>query len=229
VPVPSAGTTSLAAVTDLVSFLRWRAGAPEGDDLLGADLAADPGRLAAVVTATGEGRGSDDPQVLGSLWWQAYTYRVAGTVLAAWLLGGTAPDASAPGTGVGVARHRPSSLLLDPAAAELSSLADVVDRLFAGHLDGVAAALKERHAIGTQLLWGNAAASIAGVFGAVATAEGAPPLRDRVDEITAALPHGIGDLGAWHAGTWSYRRLTCCLWWKTTASDGAMCEDCSLR
>lgn len=220
---------SLAAVSDLVGHLRWRVGPPEDGDLVGAELAADPGRVAALVAATAGGRGSDDPQVLGSLWWQAYTYRVAGTTLAAWALTGSAPDVAAAGTGVGVARNRPSSLVVDPDAAELSVLGDVVERLFADHLDAVAAALKDRHALGTPLLWGNAAAGIASALGAVATAEGAPPLRDQVEAVTAALPHAISELGRWEPASWSFRRRTCCLWWKTTAAAGALCEDCSLR
>jgi ferric iron reductase protein FhuF len=221
--------SGLAAVTALVPHLRWRVGPPEEGDLVGARLAADPDDLAAQVKATAAGRGSDDPQVLGSLWWQAYAYRVAGTTLAAWVVGGSAPDASVPGTAVGVARARPSSLVVDPDAGELTDLPEVVERLFAGHLDPVAAALKERHALGTQLLWGDVAAGIASALGAVGTAEGAPPLRPRVDLVTAALPHDIGELGAWAQGRWAFRRRTCCLWWKTAASAGVLCEDCSLR
>ncbi|MGD9797225.1 MAG: hypothetical protein AB7H43_01435 [Acidimicrobiia bacterium] len=219
---------SLAPVTALVGHLRWRAGPPEEDDLLGAEL-GDPDRVEAVVTASAEGRGSDDPQVLGSLWWQAYCYRVAGTTLAAWLLTGSAPDPGAAGAGVGMARSRPSSLLVDPGAPVLTDLAGLADRLFAGHLDRVADALRRRHALGTQLVWGDAAAGIASALGAVGTAPGAPDLRDRLDVVAGALPHDIAALGTWTPGTWSFRRRTCCLWWKTTAADGALCEDCSLR
>ena len=219
---------SLGPVTDLVGHLRWRVGAPGDDDLLAVEL-ADADRAEAVVTASADGRGSDDRQVLGSLWWQAYCYRVAGTTLAAWALTGSAPDAGAAGAGVGIARSRPSSLLVDPGAAVITELPKLVDRLFAGHLDRVAEALRQRHSLGTQLVWGNAAAGIASALGAVGTASGAPPLRDRLDVVLGALPHDIGTLGTWAPGTWSFRRRTCCLWWKTTAADGALCEDCSLR
>ncbi len=78
--------TVLGAVTDLVPHLRWRIGTPGEGDLVGAELAADPDRLAAEVARSAAGRGSDDPQVLASLWWQAYAYRVAGTTLAAWVV-----------------------------------------------------------------------------------------------------------------------------------------------
>ncbi len=220
---------SLGPLTALVGHLRWRAGPPGEDDLLAVDLAADPDRCAAVVAASAEGRGSDDPQVLGSLWWQAYSYRLAGMTLAAWALTGSAPDPAAPGAGVGLARSRPSSLLVDPTAAVIVDLDTLVGQLFAGHLDGVADALRARHALGTQLIWGDTAAGIASALGAVGTAEGAPPLRDRVDEVIAALPHLIGELGVWAPDRWAFRRRTCCLWWKTTASNGALCEDCSLR
>lgn len=221
--------TGLGAVTTLVGHLRWRAGAPTDDELLAADLAADPDGLARAVATTAEGRGSTDPQVLGSLWWQAYSYRVAGTTLAAWALGGAAPDPSAPGVGVGLARSRPASLLVDPGGAVLTELPAVVDRLFAGHLDGVAGSLRARHQLGTQLVWGGTAAGIASALGAVGTTPGAPPLRHRVDEVTAALPHDIPALGEWATGRWAFRRRTCCLWWKTAAAGGRLCEDCSLR
>lgn len=219
----------LGPLTALVSHLRWRAGTPEDGDLLAVDLAADANRLAAVVAASAEGRGSDDLQVLGSLWWQAYSFRVAGMTLAAWALTGAAPDPAAPGTGVGMARSRPSSLLVDPAAAVIAHLPSLIERLFAGHLDRVAESLRTGHSLGVQLIWGDTAAGIASALGGIGTAEDAPPLRDRVDEVTAALPHEIPHLGTWTPGGWAFRRRTCCLWWKTTASNGLLCEDCSLR
>ena len=224
----SSAGEALGAVTGLVPHLRWRIGAAGDGDLLGADLAADPDRLAAQIRASAAGRGSDDPQVLASLWWQAYAYRVAGTTLAAWVVAGAAPDPSAPGSGVGLARSRPSSLLVDPGAELVHDLDDLVKRLFAGHLDPMMAALRARHASGLRLLHGNVAAGVASALGAVGTADGAPPLRDRVDAATAAIAHPEEpDLGRWT--DWDYRRTTCCLWWKTSAADGKLCEDCSLR
>ena len=220
---------ALGPLTALVGHLRWRADTPGDDDVLAVDLATDPGRFAAVVATSAQGRGSDDPQVLGSLWWQAYSYRVAGMTLAAWALTGGAPDPAVPGTGVGLARSRPSSLLVDPAATIVFDLDTLVGRLFACHLERVADALRAHHALGTQLVWGDTAAGIASALGAVGSAEGAPPLRERVDQVIAALPHRIGELGVWSPGGWAFRRRTCCLWWKTTVSNGALCEDCSLR
>lgn len=220
---------ALEPLTQLVPHLRWRAAPPGADDLLGTHLADDPARCAEVIAASAAGRGSDDPQVLGSLWWQAYSYRVAGGLLAGYAITGLAPDPAAPGTGVGLDRARPSSLLIDPDAAVIADLATLVEHLFAGHLDGVAAALREHHALGTPLIWGDTAAGISSALCAAGTADGAPPLRHRVDEIIAELPHDIGALGTWTPERWAFRRRTCCLWWKTTASNGALCEDCSLR
>ncbi len=216
-------SSALATVTDIVPHLRWRIGTPGDGDLVGADLASDPDRLAAEVAATAEGRGTDDPQVLASLWWQAYAYRVAGTTLATWVVAGAAPDPAAPGTGVGLARSRPSSLLVDPGAGLVGDVDVLVERLFAGHLDPMMDSLRARHAVGRRLLHGNAAAAVASALGAI----GAPA--DRRDDITAAIARpDQPDLGAWTADG-EFRRTTCCLWWKTSAANGSLCEDCSLR
>jgi ferric iron reductase protein FhuF len=223
--------TSLDEVAGLVPFLRARRGPPGVDDLLAADLIADAELLAAEIAATARGRGSDDPQVLASLWWQGYAYRTAGTTLAAWVVAGSAPDPAAEsGSGVGIARDRPSSLVVGPDAAELADLDALVGRLFGGHLDPLGEALRACHPIGRRLLWGNAAASVAACLGAVACADGAAlGVGDRVDAATAALPHRMARLGSWVEPHQRYRRTTCCLWWKTSAANGALCEDCSLR
>jgi ferric iron reductase protein FhuF len=223
--------SSLEAVTALVPFLRARHGPAVPGDLLAADLIADPDRLAAEIAATAGGRQSDDPQVLASLWWQAYSYRIAGTTLAAWVVAGSAPDpAAAAGGGVGVSRARPSSLVVGPDAADLADLDTLAGRLFGGHLDPLAESLRARHPIGRRLVWGNAAASIASCLGAVACADGAAPnLGEHIDAATATLPHGMAGLGTWVEPHRRYRRTTCCLWWKTAAANGALCEDCPLR
>ena len=195
--------TALARLAEPAPHLRWRlarADEPLGDDELACvDLAADPDALAAAVAATATGRGSDDPQVLASLWWQAYAYRVGGTALACWLLSGVAPDPRADGTAVGVARSRPSSVVYPEAGTPDAGpgspadgpagrdLATLVDRLFPGHLDRVAASLRTRHALGRSLIWGNVAAAYAAAAGAVRTAAG-PGWRGRLDAFLAAAP-----------------------------------------
>jgi hypothetical protein len=279
--------TALGAMTTAAPHLRWRIDAPGStlgpDELSCAELAADPDAVAAAVAATADGRGSNDPQVLASLWWQAYAYRVAGTALACWLLTGAAPDVRAERMAVGVARSRPSSVVYlaaapAPAGAPRSPgtsgagtgtagradadagagagagaastagsdgragdpgghtdradavLDGFVDRLFAGHLDLVAANLRARHPLGRPLVWGNVAAACASGVGAVHAAAG-PGWPDRLARFLGAAPHGLDGLGTWAfpAGGLDFRRRTCCLWWKTTVADGALCADCSLR
>lgn len=211
---------ALTELTKLVPFLRWRIGAPSEDELVGRELAADPDRLAAAVTASRPAWNVDDPVVVASLWWQAYAYRVAGTSLACWLLSGVGPQPIA----VGIGRHRPGSIVCAPDTRD-ADLDALVDRLFTGHLDHVAASLRARHRIGEQLLLGNAAAGVASALLAVAGADGAPPtLRARVPEVTAALPHDMDVLGTWRDG--EYTRVTCCLWFKTPSAKGGYCADC---
>lgn len=223
---------SLDQLAALVPFLRSRQDDPQPGDVAASELIADPDLLAEVIAATASGRGSGDPQVLASLWWQAYAYRTAGTALAAWVVAGAGPDvAAATGGGVGTARARPASLVVGSGAAELVDLQAIVRGAFAGHLDPLAESLRARHQIGARLLWGNAAAAVASCLGAVLAADGAPGgLTERADRVAPALPHGIVDLGTWiEEPHRTYRRTTCCLWWKTTAAGGGLCEDCSLR
>lgn len=209
---------ALTRLTELVPFLRWRIGAPQAADLLASDL-TDPDRLANVVADSRPAWDTDDPVVLASLWWQAYAYRVAGTSLACWMLTGVGPVPVA----VGIGRHRASSIVCEPEGER--DLDDFVGRLFHEHLDDVAVALRGRHRIGEQLLWGNAAAAVASALLAVAGAEDAPSgLRARVPTIMACLPHEMDALGSWPAG--GYARLTCCLWFKTPVARRAYCTDC---
>jgi len=232
---------ALERLAEPAPHLRWRlavAGEPLGDDDLACgDLAVDADALAAAVAASAAGRGSDDPHVLGSLWWQAYAYRVAGTALACWLLSGVAPDVRAEATAVGIARSRPSSVVyLAPSADHLATF---VDRLFAGHLDRVAESLRARHALGRSLLWGNVSAACASAAGAVRTVAG-PGWLDQLGAFLAAAPHDLARLGRWTfppdaaavptatSDGPTYRRTTCCLWWRTSAAAGALCADCSL-
>jgi len=227
----SGASKSLDAVEALVPFLRSRRNQPEEGDLFAEELLASPYALADAVISSAEERGSDDTQVLASLWWQGYAYRTAGVTLAAWVVAGSAPDpAATAGCGVGISRGRPSSLVVGPDAREIADLETLMARTFVGHLDLIAASLRSSFPIGHRLMWGNVAASIASCLGAVACAEGvAPDVPERIDQVTAALPHDIPLLGVWAVPHREYRRTTCCLWWKTSVSKGALCEDCSLR
>jgi iron complex transport system ATP-binding protein len=237
----SAPADQLAVVSGVASFLRWRCDGPGAEpgpgELDCAVLARDAGAVAAAVADSADGRGSDDPQVAASLWWQGYAYRVAGTALACWLMTGTAPDVRAAGMAVGIARSRPSSVVYRPASAAggpgaTTDLDTFVDWLFPGHLDPVAATLRAGTRIGAALVWGNVAAACASGAGAVREAAG-PAWHPRLDAFLAAAPHGLAGLGAWAPTPdrrgWAFHRRTCCLWWKTAVSGGALCADCSLH
>lgn len=215
-------TGGLAALSEFVPFLRWRVGAPEAGELVAAELVAEVDPLAEVVAASGRGRGTDDPQVAASLWWQSYAYRVAGTTLAAWVVGGVAPDPSAPGTAFAQARNRPSAVVYDPGAEMVDDLDELVRRTLDGALAPMADALRARHPLGPVLVRGNTMSSIESVLGAVAAAPGSPDLSDRMTQLRAALP------AAFTATLVEGRRRACCLWWKTGESTGRLCADCSL-
>jgi ferric iron reductase protein FhuF len=222
----SSNDVLLGGLTDLVSFLRWRIGPLAPDELASATLAAEPDRLAAAVMDTAPGRGTEDPQVAASLWWQGYAYRVAGTTLGCWLLAGAAPDPAAEFLGVGISRARPSSVIWSDGAGTIEDLGVLVGRLFADHLDPVAASLRARFSIGGALLHGNVGAGIESALGAVRGADGAPPLDERMADVRAALPAAVtATVELTDAG---HRRRACCLWWKTTEGTGRICADCSL-
>jgi ferric iron reductase protein FhuF len=270
---PCTGLTEIrVALGSLIGpapHLRWRiadADVPLGaDELSCAALARESDALAAAVAASAKGRGSDDPQVLASLWWQAYAYRVAGTALACWLLTGVAPDVRAESMAIGVARSRPSSvvyLTVSPPPGTARPTGDVapadhdqppdpdqptdpdqppdpdhpadldhfVDRVFAGHLDLVAARLRAVYPLGAQLVWGNVAAACASGVGAVHAAAD-PDWPERLRRFLAVAPHRLASLGDWSfpATGPAFQRHTCCLWWKTSVAGGALCADCSLH
>ena len=156
----------LSPLTELVGHLRWRIGAPGPDDLVGRELVAAPQELVARGGIHRRRAGQRRPP-------GARLAVVAGLRLPG---GGQrrsppgpspapCPDPAAAGCGVGIARSRPSSLLVDPAAAVVTDLTRLVERIFDGHLDPLADALRADHRLGTQLLWGNVAAGIGSVLG----------------------------------------------------------------
>ena len=223
---------ALQQLTEVADWMRWRLRAPTDaladGELACATLAASPQDLAHAVETGADARGTDDPVVLASLWWQGYAYRVGGTALACWLLTGVAPDVRAEGMAVGVARGRPSSVAY--ASGEgTDDVGTLSDWLFAGHLDRVAESLGAKRRLGSGLVWGNVAAACAAGAGAVREAAG-PGWHDGLAAFLAIAPHDLDGLGAWEPlPGWAYHRRTCCLWWKTTTSAGALCSDCSLH
>jgi ferric iron reductase protein FhuF len=227
---------ALGRLTEVADWMRWRVLGP-GDPLAAGEVASadltNPDVVGRHIATSADARGTDDPVVLASLWWQGYAYRTAGVALACWLLSGVAPDCRVGSMGVGVARGRPSSTIWRRTRRDVGAYAakSLGNDLFAGHLDLVAAALPR---MGQGLVWGNVAAACASGAGAVREACG-PAWHDRVAEFLAAAPHGLAGLGQWEpAGdpgddAWAFHRRTCCLWWKTTTSGGALCADCSLH
>lgn len=215
---------ALAELAALVSFLRARIGGLEDGELSSETLATDAAALTASVDASRAAWDVEDHAVLASLWWQAYAYRVGGTTLACWLLNGTAPDPAIGGAAVGIARHRPSAVVYGPGAEPITDLDVLVDRLFSGHLDRIASALRGSYRLGEQLVWGNAGAGVASAMLALAGADGAPDVRDRIPGVLDALPHDIASLGHWRDG--EHIRATCCLWYKTPTAKGGYCADC---
>src|SRR5699024_3107107 len=171
---------------------------PEPFDHTVEDL-LDPALLAELVADTAEGRGTDDPVVLASLWWQSYAYRTAGALLAAWVLAGSAPDpAISTGIGIRIARARPAKLVLGEQAEEITDPDRLVDRLFTDNLDRMAESLRAGHRIGRRLIDGNTMASIATGFSTVTTAEGGPDdLGAGIEAISARLPDRLSGLIRW--------------------------------
>jgi ferric iron reductase protein FhuF len=219
---------ALGRLTEVADWMRWRTGAPVDGELVCATLASSPEDVAQAVATSADVRGTDDPVVLASLWWQGYAYRVGGTALACWLLTGLAPDVRAEQMAVGIGRGRPSSVVYG-STQTTSDAARLSDWLFAEHLDQVAASLSAGQRLGSGLVWGNVAAACAAGAGAVREAAG-DRWHDGLAALMAAAPHDLDALGAWEpTPTWAYHRRTCCLWWKTTTSGGALCSDCSLH
>lgn len=219
---------ALARLTDIADWMRWRVGAPVEGELACITLAGSPDEVAHAVATSADVRGTDDPMVLASLWWQGYAYRVGGTALGCWLLTGVAPDVRAERMAVGVGRGRPTSVVYGSTEAT-DDVRRLSDWLFGGHLDLVASSLGATQRLGSGLVWGNVASACAAGAGAVREAAG-PGWHDGVAAFLAAAPHDLDGLGAWEpTPNWAYHRRTCCLWWKTTTSKGALCADCSLH
>jgi ferric iron reductase protein FhuF len=207
---------TLAEVASAVPYFRIRIGAPGEGDIASAPLLEDGPHLRELIDRTAPGRGTDDPQVAASLFAQAYAFRVAGAVIACYALGGPIPDIAPENVAFGIARHRPSSLVL---LAE-RTVDDPVQPLFAGHLAPFVARVHEAVQVGERLLWGNVAASCAAAFRALD--------RNRADAdafLTAADPWLAG-LGSFAGDGWTWARTNCCLNYKTESA--IYCDDCSL-
>lgn len=223
----------LAEVVQHVSYLRASVTA-DGDDWIGCGvLISDPGVLDSVVRATRSGFATDDDAVAASLFAQAYAFRVAGVVLAAYALGLAIPDADPDVTAVRIDKPRPSAVAyLNPDVRRLDAdalVAALLDRHLRRFVDAVHGAFR----VGERLLWGNVASSCATAFRAVeSSGADSARVRDRAGEFFAAARGCFDGLGEFttvrHAGRdgWFWDRTSCCLWFRTTS--GQLCDNCSL-
>lgn len=234
--VPATLAATVAAIQQRVSYLRCVEEAPGEDGwIVCADLIADPDRLRSEIDATAEGRGTDDPQVLASLYVQSYSFRMPSIAVAAFALGLPAPTTAPGSTAIRIARHRPAELaVLDPTCRPVDA-DTLAAELFEGHLVPFIAAVRAGTRVGERLLWGNVAASIATILRAVQSVgpQGDPAVRDRaleLDRFTRPWLDGLGDYSTVEvpgATGWFWTRTSCCLWYRTT--NGSYCDDCSLH
>jgi ferric iron reductase protein FhuF len=226
----------LDAVAGRVSYLTCATDAVAGEDgwMSCAELIADPDRLRREIDATALGRGTDDAQVLASLFAQSYAYRIPSIAIAAWALGLPSPSVAPEETLVRITRHRPGQVAVTtPLLHRHDTAAQLAAEVIDGHLVPFFAAVRSTTKIGMRLLLGNAAASIASLFRAVQSTgpHGDPAVHGRAAGFFA-VP-AMRDLGDWSAVEvadrlgWYFDRSTCCLWYRTTG--GSMCDDCSLR
>jgi len=237
---PTSATTDeasalVAEVERHVSYLRIALDAPVADGwtCCGA-LITDPRLLTGAIESTQAGRGAPDLQVTASLWFQAYTFRVALPVVAPFALGlaGFTTDPSA--THMRIARNRPAAVAVTDGSLLDRSAEQAAYDLLSGHLSPMIEAITEGFTIGRRLLWGNAAASIATVLRAIEGAPGAdrPGVRARADELFDQAQPWLAGLGGFDVVAesgqegWYWTRTNCCLF--DRCEGATRCDDCSL-
>jgi iron complex transport system ATP-binding protein len=223
----------LAAVASRVPYLRAST-TFDGLDWIGCDvLVAQPRALVDVVRGTKAGFGTDDDMVAASLFTEAYAFRVAGSVLAAYALDLPVPDVAPDAMAVRIDQPRPSAVAyLNPKTSEPDALA-LASVLIGGHLGPFVDSVHGQFRVGERNLWGNVAAACAVAFRAVESS-GADrvAVRDRATAFFAACGPSFDGLGDFtvveHEGRegWYWDRTSCCLWFRTTGS--RLCDNCSL-
>lgn len=103
------------------------------------------------------------------------------------------------------------------------------DRVIQGVLDPTGAAVRAQVKVALRLLWGNAASSLAGTV--LQLAHGRPRHADAALDLGEALMRrsplaGLGAFSRPDAGTPSFTRSTCCLYYRIPGC--AKCGDCAL-
>jgi len=192
--------------------------------------------LDALLGPDRSGRAVRDRAVAASVLFQGYAVRILGTVAAAWLLTGRAPDVSPATTAIAWHTEMPARLGFLGAVQHGDDLAWVLERAFERHLDVLAERVSDAVAIGRRLLWGNAAAALMGACNAIemsAPPTERAPLSAAVDRLLRAMPHGLPALGERRVvplpegyGVY-WARHTCCLWFREDPAR-ALCDSCNL-
>jgi hypothetical protein len=126
-------TATLAAIQDRAAYITCERGWSAAEGWLPcAPLIDDPGALRVEIEATAAGRGTDDVQVLTSVFVQAYAFRVASVAVAAHALGLPGPSVLPEDTAVRITRNRPGQLAVrvdDVEPVTAATLArDLLDR-----------------------------------------------------------------------------------------------------
>lgn len=228
--------TVSTAVRARVSYLRCTTDAEaDRDGWIGcAELISDPARLAREIDATAEGRRSTDPQVLASLFVQAYAFRIPSIAVAAWAIGLPSPSTAPESTLMRITRSRPGEVAVLDDRLRQHDAASLATEVIDHHLAPLIATARAATRVGARLLWGNVAASIATIFRAVQSSGplGDQTVRDRATDFFAAATQ-LDRLGAWStievpgALGWYWDRTACCLWYQTASA--SLCDDCSLH
>ncbi|WP_412539111.1 (2Fe-2S)-binding protein [Longispora sp. K20-0274] len=173
--------------------------------------------LDALLGAVADRLGHDDPRVAASIAFQGYAAKLWSPVLATVTEAGVLPDLTPAALRWRYRAGEPVGLLLSPAAGfATTNPIEVYELVVDRHLGPLLAAVRDRVAISERLLWGNAAAALAGASRVLGPASA--PLR------SALL--GLGRL----AGTVdedSGLRRTCCLFYRIPG--GGTCGDCVLN
>ena len=228
----------LRAVAHRVPYLQASI-ATEGDEWIRGDaLVSDRATLTAVVRAAMAGFETDDEAVAASLFCEAYAFRVAGVVLAAYALDLPVPGIAPAATAVRVDKPRPPAVAYLGSEVRMLSARELASEVIGAHLAPFVESVHAEFRVGERLLSGNVAAACAVAFRAVessavlgARADRAR-VRDRAHAFVGACRPWFDGLGRFtvveHEGRegWYWDRTSCCLWFRTT--NGQLCDNCSL-
>lgn len=237
-PISATPDEAHAIVADVerhVAYLRIALAAPVEDGWTRCgDLFTDPDALRSSIESTQAGRGAPDLQVAASLWFQAYSFRVALPVVAPFALGLPGLRVEPAATHIRIARNRPAAVAVTDLSTIDRTAEQAAHELLSGHLSPMVEAITDSFTIGRRLLWGNAAAALATVLRAL---EGAPDadrstVRARAGDLLAQAQPWLAGLGWFEVVAegdqegWYWTRTNCCLF--DQCEGASRCDDCSL-